>query len=74
MNPWLAIYLAGFVWALLRTDARPLNRLILALLWPIGPAAFVVVLAILFAVSPIAFPLFGALLFGAAGMAWWAFA
>ncbi|NOT24816.1 MAG: hypothetical protein HOP16_01830 [Acidobacteria bacterium] len=71
MSSWLAVYLAGFVWGLLRTDARPLSRLLLALLWPIGPAAFVVVLAILVAVSPIAFPLFGALLCGAAGAAWW---
>ena len=72
MSPWLAIYLAGFAWGLLRTDAKPLTRLTMALLWPVGPLAFVVVLAILLAVSPIAFPLFGTLLLGAAGVAWWA--
>ena len=72
LSPWLAVYLAGFSWGLLRTDGKPLNRLLLALLWPIGPAAFLVVLAILFAAAPIAFPLFGTLLLGAAGAAWWA--
>jgi hypothetical protein len=72
MSVWLAVYLAGFAWGLLRTDARPLSRLLLALLWPIGPAAFVLVLALLVAVSPIAFPLFGTILLGAAGgAAWW---
>lgn len=72
MRSWLAVYLAGFVWGLLRSDARPLSRLILALAWPIGPAAFLVVLALLVAVSPIAFPLFGSLLLGAAAGTWWA--
>jgi hypothetical protein len=72
LNPWLVVYLAGFVWGLLRTDAQPWVRVTLALLWPLGPAAFFVVLAILVASSPIAFPLFGSLLLGAAGAAWWA--
>ena len=73
MNPWLVVYLAGFVWGLLRTDAQPWVRVTLALLWPLGPAAFLVVLAILVASFPIAFPLFGSLLLGAAGVMWWAF-
>ena len=72
MNPLLLVYLAGFVWGLLRTDAQPWVRVMLALLWPLGPAAFLVVLAILVASSPIAFPLFGSLLLGAVGAMWWA--
>jgi hypothetical protein len=72
LNPWLVVYLAGFVWGLLRTDAQPWVRVALAVLWPLGPAAFLVVLAILVVSSPIAFPLFGSLLLGAAGAAWWA--
>ena len=71
MNPWLVVYLAGFVWGLLRTVAQPWVRVTLALLWPLGPAAFLVVLAILVTASPVAFPLFGSLLLGAIGAAWW---
>jgi len=38
-----------------RTDAPLPTRLLLAVLWPIGPLAFVVVVAILLASAPIAF-------------------
>ena len=55
MNTVLAIYLAGVAIGLWRTDAPLPTRLPLALLWPIGPLAFVVVLAILLAASPFAF-------------------
>jgi hypothetical protein len=52
-----AIYLAGVLTGLVTIDARPASRLGLALLWPLGPAAFVVTLAVLLAASVIAFPL-----------------
>jgi hypothetical protein len=55
MNTVLTIYLAGVVVGLWRTDARWPMRLLLSLLWPIGPAAFVVTVAILLAATPIAF-------------------
>ena len=55
MNTVLAIYLAGVAIGLWRTDGSRLTRLLLALLWPIGPLAFVVVVAILLAASPLAF-------------------
>jgi hypothetical protein len=55
MNTVLVIYLAGVAIGLWRTDAPLPTRLILAVLWPIGPLAFVVVVAILFAAAPIAF-------------------
>ena len=55
MNTVLAIYLAGVAIGLWRTDAPLPTRLLLAVLWPIGPVAFVVVVAILFAAAPIAF-------------------
>jgi hypothetical protein len=45
MNTALAIYLAGVVIGLWRTDAR----------WPIGPVAFVVTVAVLLAATPVAF-------------------
>jgi hypothetical protein len=53
-----AIYLAGVLVGLTRVDAKPASRVGLALLWPLGPAAFIVTLAVLLAASVIAFPLF----------------
>jgi len=55
MNTVLAIYLAGVAIGLWRSDAPLGTRLVLALLWPIGPVAFVVVVAILLAAAPVAF-------------------
>jgi hypothetical protein len=55
MNTALAIYLAGVVIGLWRTDARWHSRLLLAVLWPIGPVAFVVTVAVLLAATPVAF-------------------
>ena len=55
MNTALAIYLAGVMVGLWRTDAPLPTRQLLAVLWPIGPVAFVVVVAILVAAAPIAF-------------------
>ena len=55
MNTVLAIYLIGVAIGLWRTDAPQPMRLLLAVLWPIGPLAFVIVIAILVATTPIAF-------------------
>jgi hypothetical protein len=55
MNTVLAIYLIGIAIGLWRTDAPLPMRLLLAVLWPIGPLAFVIVIAILVAATPIAF-------------------
>lgn len=65
----VATYVAGVLIGLAVTDARPAARLPLALLWPIGPAAFVVTLAVLAAASLIAFPIVGVVVVGAA-LAW----
>ena len=51
----LLVYLAGAVVALLRTDGKALDRLTLAVLWPVGPLAFVVTVAILLLASPFGF-------------------
>ena len=59
--------------ALWRTDAAWPIRIALAVLWPLGPLAFVVTVAILLAASLIAFPAFGAALLVGGGLAWWAF-
>jgi len=50
------IYAVGVVWCLLLSDAKPGARVALALLWPIGPLAFVVTVTILIAAAVIAFP------------------
>jgi hypothetical protein len=51
----LLVYLAGAVVALLRTDGKTLDRVTLAVLWPLGPLAFVVTVVILVLASPFAF-------------------
>jgi len=55
VNRLIVIYLAGALIALWRTDAGPFERLLLAVLWPIGPLAFIVTVALLLAASPLAF-------------------
>jgi hypothetical protein len=56
---WLlvAIYVAGIAWCIMMSDARPAERVTLALLWPLGPLAFVVTVIILLVASVIAYPL-----------------
>jgi hypothetical protein len=48
------IYVIGVLIGLWRADASPAGRLGLALLWPVGPAAFVVTLATLVVAGTIA--------------------
>jgi hypothetical protein len=55
MDTLLTIYLAGVAIGLWRTDGSLPTRVLLAVLWPIGPLAFVVVMAILLAAAPVAF-------------------
>jgi len=53
------------------TDARPVARVGLALLWPIGPLAFVVTVTMLVIALPVAFPKVGISLWLAAASMWW---
>jgi len=64
------IYAVGVVIGLITTDARPLARICLALLWPVGVLAFVVTVGGLLAVSTVLFPVFGFTVFAAALLAW----
>jgi hypothetical protein len=64
------LYLGGAALALWRTDASWPIRVVLALLWPIGPVAFVLTVCLLLAASMIAFPLAGVIV-AAAALAWW---
>jgi len=66
----LLVYGVGVLIGLVAIDGRPATRVGLALVWPIGPVAFVVTLAVLLAASLIAFPIFGAIVMAAA-VAWW---
>lgn len=66
-----ATYVAGVVWGLLMTDARPAARVGLALLWPLGPLAFIGTVTLLLGASLIAAPAFGAAALLAATAAWW---
>jgi len=72
---WLValVYVAGVVWGLLKSDARPVERVSLAVLWPVGPLAFVVTVSILLAASVIAFPAVMVPILIAIGMVWWVF-
>jgi len=55
MNTALALYLAGVAIGLWRADAAWPTRVLLAVLWPIGPLAFVFTVAILLAAAPVGF-------------------
>jgi hypothetical protein len=48
------LYAAGVVIGLFATDARPLTRIGLAVLWPIGPVAFVLTVSFLLVIAPFA--------------------
>jgi hypothetical protein len=69
---FLLVYGLGVAVGIARTDAPPAARLGLALLWPVGPAAFIATLGLLAVASLIAFPTIGALVV-AAGLIWFAF-
>jgi hypothetical protein len=66
------IYAIGALIGVALADGPPASRLGLALLWPVGPAAFLVTLAVLAAASLIAFPLVAAIGVAVA-LAWFAF-
>ena len=71
MKFW-TIYAAGALVAIWRTDAAWPTRLTLALLWPLGPLAFLVTVAILLAASLIAFPVVSGLIAAVVAAAvWW---
>jgi hypothetical protein len=60
------VYAAGVLVGLVRSDARVPTRVALAVLWPVGPLAFVITISLLLLASLIAFPVFGAIVLAAA--------
>ena len=70
---WM-VYLVGIAFALWRTDAGWTTKIAVAILWPLGPLAFLVTVAILLAASLIAFPLVAGAIGVAGALAlWWLF-
>ena len=67
------LYVAGVLWSLLKTDARPAERVVLSLLWPLGPLAFLVTVAILIAASVVAYPLVMVPAVVLPAVVWWVF-
>jgi len=55
MREVLAVYAVGVILGLWRTDGPPASKVMLALLWPIGPLAFLVTISGLLVASVIAF-------------------
>jgi hypothetical protein len=67
----LAVYFVGVVVGLIATQGGPGTRLLLAVLWPMGPLAFLITVGGLLVVAAIAFPVFGVLLAAGLATAWW---
>ena len=69
--PFLLVYLAGVAVGLaVMRDPLP-ARLLTALVWPVGPIAFVLVIAVLLAVAAILWPLLMLGLIAIAALAVW---
>lgn len=67
------IYVVGVLLGLIATQGGVATRLGLALLWPLGPLAFLMTVAGLLVVAAIAFPIFGLICAAGLGAAWWLF-
>ena len=65
------VYAIGVLIGLMAVDGGPGSRVGLALVWPLGPLAFVVTVLGLLVVAAIAFPLFGVALSGGLAAGWW---
>ena len=67
----LAVYLAGVAIGLVATQGGIGTRVALALLWPLGPLAFILVSAGLLVIAGVVFPVFGVMLAAAAALSLW---
>ena len=71
---WMAeLYVVGVLLGLVATQGGVATRLGLALLWPLGPLAFIITVAGLLAVAALAFPVFGVMLAAGLAAGWWNF-
>ena len=67
----LGVYLLGVLVGLMATQGGPATRLLFAVLWPLGPLAFLITVAGLLIVAAIAFPVFGVVLAATVAAGWW---
>jgi hypothetical protein len=67
----LGVYLVGVIVGVVATQGGPATRLLLALLWPLGPLAFLITVTGLLLVAAVAFPLFGVSLAALLATTWW---
>jgi hypothetical protein len=67
----LGVYLIGVVVGVFATQGGPGTRLLLAVLWPLGPLAFVITVTGLLVVGAIVFPVFGVILAAIVAVVWW---
>jgi len=67
----IGVYLVGVIVGLLATQGGPGTRLLLAVLWPLGPVAFPITVTGLLVVAAVAFPVFGVMLAAGLAAGWW---
>ena len=67
----LIVYAAGVLVGLLRIDAAPVTRIVVALLWPLGLVAGVVTGTILVLAAMVLFPKLGAATLMVGVLIWW---
>jgi len=67
----IGVYLVGVIVGLLATQGGPGTRLLLAVLWPLGPLAFLITVTGLLVVAAVAFPVFGVMLAAGLAAGWW---
>jgi hypothetical protein len=67
----LIVYVVGVVVGLLRIDASPMTRLVVALLWPVGALAGVVTVSGLVLMAMVLFPVLGVAVVAGAAVTWW---
>ena len=66
----LGVYLVGVLVGLMATQGGPGTRLLLGVLWPLGPLAFLITVTGLVVVAAIAFPVFGVILTATVAAGW----
>lgn len=69
---WVPIvYAAGVILGVVLTDAPPVARVILSLLWPLGIVAFLATMTLLLAVAVVTVPALALLTAVGTAAAWW---
>jgi hypothetical protein len=67
----LIVYVVGVVVGLLRVDASPVTRFVVAVLWPVGALAGVITVSGLVLMAMVLFPVLGGAVVVIATAMWW---